>query len=197
MKDLHEMLQINVIWKPLLKYHVCFSFGIAPLYVKANFLNFTRSNDFYALRLLPKEMLAAFCNLIAISENKLKLNMTNGEVLLPNQTEKKCDKAPILDSIYQSVIPVSEVASLPSSSSSFKIVELTTSSDDSYDDQKISSQIKPTKTLASDSEVPFVLSDPAMATVIPNIAVIPEIHIETESKARESEGNLMKLAVFS
>lgn len=189
LKELHEMLQINVIWKPLLKYHVCFSFGIAPIYVKANFLNFTRSNDFYALRLLPKEMLAALCNLIAISENKAKLNMTNGELLLPNQTQKKCDKAPVLDSVYQSEIPVSEVASPSSSSSTFKIVEYTTLTDDSYDEQKLSSQIKPTKTLTSDSEIPFILKDPAMATVIPNIAVIPEIPAEIESKTQESEDN--------
>ena len=182
------MLQVDVIWKPLLKYHVCFSFGIAPMYVKANFMNFTRSNDFYALRLLPKEMLAAFCNLIAISENKLKPNITNSELLLPNQTEKKCDKDSMLDSIYQSAIPVNEIASPSSSSSSFKIVEYTTLSDDFHNEQKLSSQIKPTKTLASDSEVPFILNDPAMATVIPNIAVIPEIPVETESKIRETEG---------
>lgn len=181
------MLQVDVIWKPILKYNVCASFGIAPFYAKIYAMNFTRSNDFYALRLLPKNMLAALCNLIAISESKSKQNVTAYESLLLNQTAKKCDKPTLIDSVYKSVLPVNEFTAASSASPSFKIVEYTTFAEESYDQRTLSSQIKPTKTLAGDLDAPFILTDPSMATVVPNIAVLSEIS-ETEIKSPIHEG---------
>lgn len=188
MKDLHQMLQVDVIWKPLMKYNVCVSFGISSLYAKPSVTNFTRSNDFYALRLLPKDMLVAFCNLIVISENKAKGNITGDELYSLNRTSKKCDKPTLVESIHRSVPPENDVTSAPQSASvPFKIVEYTTFTDESYDKQSLTSQIKPTKTLPADSDAPFMLKDPAIATAIPNIAILSEIP-ETETKGTFHEG---------
>lgn len=152
LSSLQRMLKVDIVWKPLIKYNVCLAFGITSFYLRDHVSSLMASrqiqvNELYVVHLLPREMLASLCNLIAISENRLKQNVTLDESLLLNQTLKKCDNVSTAQSIYNTLFPVPNALSKSESSVSFKIEESPVLPTQLPDGQTVVSLLRPTKVL--------------------------------------------------
>ncbi len=192
-KELNAMLRANVVWQPLVKYQVCAKFGISSFYLRDHTavlneaVSYVGANDFYAVHLLPREMLAALCNLIGISENRMKQNITLDETQLVNQTLKKYDNANVSESTYNSVFPIPNVASASNESApSFQSAEYTSAPSQIRRADLPTSLIKPTRTSevgsesAGDASISF---SPKFVPLFPDVIDPDQVKITDESKA--------------
>lgn len=170
-------------------------YGISPFYLRDHAASLTLSNhvnlnELYPVSLLPQEILAALCNLIAISENRMKQNFTLDNTLLLNQTLRKYDNASVIEASYNTVFPVSHIMTNSKQTSfSFKTSEFATSVPQSLDRETIALQIKPTKTFSLDSDEIELHSSLVTSTDANFIPIFPEIAESEQIKVSVTDGN--------
>lgn len=164
-KSLHlkKLLDLNIFSNLLYNTDVCVDYGLSFLSKSPE--KFTKSQALYVSRFFPPKYIAAFCNVLAIMENKVVLNVSSDYV----NTSATIEKATIEDVI---ALP-GKSALRPLKDSALETKTCTGTIDTAPDvteepPPESTLEIKPTKTLTSKVEIKLEPSSEPM-----DIPIVP------------------------